>query len=187
MNISSSTIQLQGSRQRGAVLMISLIMLLLLTIIGITAMQTTTMEEKMAGNTRDQTVAFEAASAALRDAESYIEGTPNTASFDGSGGLYAETDTVPSYDASGAWTTANARQYAGTLPDASNGGVATPPMYMVQIVTTSSSPAISSKNIGGYGQQNPGSKVTVFRITARGTGGTDNSQVFLQELYGKAY
>jgi type IV pilus assembly protein PilX len=55
--------------QSGVVLVISLIMLVLLTLISITSMQVTGLEEKMAGNSKDKNVAFQAAGAALRDAE----------------------------------------------------------------------------------------------------------------------
>lgn len=61
------------NNQRGVVLIASLLILLLLTLLGLTAMQTTTLEEKMAGNTSDRTLAFQAAEAALRDAEIEIE------------------------------------------------------------------------------------------------------------------
>ena len=54
--------------QHGSALIIGLIFLVLLTVVGITAMQTTTLEEKMAGNQRDRSVAFQAAETALRDA-----------------------------------------------------------------------------------------------------------------------
>lgn len=64
-------------QQSGAVLVISLIMLLLLNIIGVTALQTTTLEEKMAGNMRDRIIAFQAAEAALRDAEADIANVVN--------------------------------------------------------------------------------------------------------------
>ena len=47
------------SRQRGAVLFIALIMLLLLTLIGITTMQVTLLQERMAGGFRVQHQAFE--------------------------------------------------------------------------------------------------------------------------------
>lgn len=60
--------------QTGAVLLVSLIMLLLLTLIGVTGMQTAGLEEKMAGNMRDRNIAFQAAEAALRDAERDIRG-----------------------------------------------------------------------------------------------------------------
>lgn len=52
-------------------------MLLLLTIIGVSALQTTTLEEKMAGNMRDRVIAFQAAEAALRDAEADIANVVN--------------------------------------------------------------------------------------------------------------
>jgi type IV pilus assembly protein PilX len=56
-------------RERGAVLVISLLMLLVMTVLGLTAMQMTRMEERMAGNSRDVNVAFQGAEAGLRDAE----------------------------------------------------------------------------------------------------------------------
>jgi len=62
-------------QQRGATLAIVLIFLVLVTLIGVTAMTTTTLEEKMAGNLREQNLAFQAAEAALRDAKLDISGT----------------------------------------------------------------------------------------------------------------
>lgn len=59
-------------KQKGAVLAISLIILLLMTMIGVSAMQSTTLQEKMAGNLRDANLAFQAAESGLRDAESYL-------------------------------------------------------------------------------------------------------------------
>ena len=41
------------SRQRGAVLVVALLMLLIMTVLGVTAMQMSRMEERMAGNSRD--------------------------------------------------------------------------------------------------------------------------------------
>jgi len=58
------------NHQSGVVLVVSLIMLVLLTMIGVTGMQVTGLEEKMAGNSKDRNIAFQAAEAGLRDAES---------------------------------------------------------------------------------------------------------------------
>ena len=58
--------------QTGVVLVISLIILLLLTLIGLSAMQTTSLEEKMAGNFRDKNLAFHVAESALRVAENSL-------------------------------------------------------------------------------------------------------------------
>ena len=59
-------------RQRGAILVISMMLLLMLTIIGVTAMNVVTIEERMAGNLRDANIAFQGAEAALRDGEDFL-------------------------------------------------------------------------------------------------------------------
>lgn len=59
--------------QQGAVLVVALIMLLLLTIIGISSMRSTTMQERMAGNLRDESHALQAAEAAMRQGEAAIK------------------------------------------------------------------------------------------------------------------
>lgn len=63
-------------RQGGAVLIVSLMFLVILTMLGVTAMSGTTMEERMAGNTRDAALALQAAEAALRDARRDISAIP---------------------------------------------------------------------------------------------------------------
>ena len=58
-NPLASAFVVHRSGQRGAVLFVALIMLLLLTLLGVTAMQVTTLQERMAGNLRLQQQAFE--------------------------------------------------------------------------------------------------------------------------------
>ncbi|MFV1972118.1 MAG: PilX N-terminal domain-containing pilus assembly protein [Thiohalobacterales bacterium] len=65
-----------GRQQAGAVLFISLMLLLMLTIIGMTAMNNVTMEERMAGNLRDTDLAFQAGEAALRNGENWLSPLP---------------------------------------------------------------------------------------------------------------
>jgi len=59
-------------RERGAALIISLIILLAMTVIGVTAARTTTLQERMAGNLRQHSVAFEAAETTLRHGEAWV-------------------------------------------------------------------------------------------------------------------
>lgn len=54
-----------GSREAGAALVTSLAILLILTILGIAAMRTSSIEERMAGNIQDSTLAFTAAESGL--------------------------------------------------------------------------------------------------------------------------
>ncbi|OEO27023.1 hypothetical protein AX279_01700 [Pseudomonas sp. J237] len=56
-------------RQRGAVLIVALIMLLILTVIAVSSMQGTSLQETMAGSARDKNLAFQASEAALREGE----------------------------------------------------------------------------------------------------------------------
>jgi type IV pilus assembly protein PilX len=72
LHLNKNNITFNSNRQSGVVLIVALIMLLLLTIIGSTALRVTGLEEKMAGNSKDKNVAFQAAEAALRDAENDI-------------------------------------------------------------------------------------------------------------------
>lgn len=58
--------------QQGMVLVIGLIFLLLMTIIGVTSIQTTTLDERMAENLRNRNVAFQGAEAALRAGEAWL-------------------------------------------------------------------------------------------------------------------
>jgi Tfp pilus assembly protein PilX len=75
------------SRQHGAVLFISLIMLVLLTLIGITAMQVTLLQERMAGGFRVQHQAFEAAESSLKEQRQQLNIDTNS-----SGPLYFSPD-----------------------------------------------------------------------------------------------
>jgi len=59
--------------QKGAVLIVSLVMLIIMTLLGISGMNNTVMQERMAGNQRNSTLAFQAAEAALRAAENDID------------------------------------------------------------------------------------------------------------------
>lgn len=74
---SRSGIAVAPARQRGAALIISLIFLLLMTLIGVTSMQSTTMQERMAGNTRERNLAFQAGEAGLRAGETWLENQAN--------------------------------------------------------------------------------------------------------------
>lgn len=59
-------------RQSGAILFISLILLVILTVLGVVGLRMSVMQERMGGNQRDREIAFEAAESALRAAEKAI-------------------------------------------------------------------------------------------------------------------
>lgn len=65
---------LNRGRQAGMALLVSLIFLLLLSVIGLGAMQSATQQEKMAGSVRQANQSLQAAETALRRGESRVQG-----------------------------------------------------------------------------------------------------------------
>ncbi len=59
--------------QRGMALLVSLVFLLLLTLIGLSSMQSATLQEKMAGSVALRNQSFQSAEAALRVGESTVQ------------------------------------------------------------------------------------------------------------------
>jgi type IV pilus assembly protein PilX len=75
-------------RQSGAALIVALIFLLVMALLGTQSMRTSTMQERMAGNMRDWNLGFQAAEAALRDAESFLVDTVVLPEFNDIDGFY---------------------------------------------------------------------------------------------------
>ena len=57
-----------GRHQSGAVLIVAMIILVVLTLLGVTAMNTSSLQEKIASNTQEQVHAFQAAETGLNQA-----------------------------------------------------------------------------------------------------------------------
>lgn len=67
-------------RQRGVVLLVGLVVLLVLSLLALGSIRSTTLEERMTGNSQDQQIAFQVAEAALREAEAIL-GQPMLPAF----------------------------------------------------------------------------------------------------------
>jgi type IV pilus assembly protein PilX len=61
-------VESKHNRQSGAVLIVSMIILVVLTLLGVTAMNTTSLQERIASNTQEQVHAFQAAETGLNQA-----------------------------------------------------------------------------------------------------------------------
>ena len=59
--------------ERGVVLLVALVMLLLVTVLGLASVRMLTMEERMAANSFDRNLAFQAAETALREGEALAD------------------------------------------------------------------------------------------------------------------
>jgi type IV pilus assembly protein PilX len=167
--------------QYGAVLFVGLIMLLVLTLMGIVAMKSSILQEKLASGAMDQNVAFQSAESALRDAEIYINSSITPASgfvAACTNGLCLPSTTSTSvWDAISDWTSDarpivfGSKTAAPTIPD-----IARQPRYIIELLPDLPSPP------GGSAKETDG---TAFRITAMGWGKRPSSAVMLQSVYVK--
>lgn len=152
------------SRQAGITLAVTLIFLIMLAVFGVTAMRSNSLQERMAGNTRNRDLALQAAEHALRDAEATLT-TWRTSSFPTSGctdGLCVRDDNRDT----GYWRNidnwGSYRSPAGTINQ-----VAEQPRYVVEKLDTKS-------------EGTPPTTYEYYRVTARGVGGDTNAIVVLQ-------
>ena len=191
--------------QSGAVLVVALLFLLIITMLGVTSMQSTTAEERMAGNARDQNNSLQAAEAALRDAWYDINGacSPGATScaqrpvaISGATGFGNGTATAGTCSTDGLCLP-NGTYPKYTLLDISNwsasGGGAVSPVSLgtytmaaadtkfpqvsqqPQYVIEALCTPDSTSSLGGVGCPK-----YYYRITARGYGGNSNTQITLQ-------
>lgn len=180
--VQRSTNMQRLHRQRGAVLVVSLIMLLIVTLIAVSSMQGTIMEEKMAGNTRDRNLAFQTAESALREAETYVNGLASMGTFNGSGGLYGLTDSEPTYTDAATWSDTG-KHVVGSAP---HGSYAAPRYFIKHYTTVKGSDG--ALNMSGYGDNKGSGDITIFKVTARSTGAsTDSAEVILRSYYGRTF
>ncbi len=184
--------------EKGISLVISLIFLVVLSILALTAIRTNIVEEKLAGNSRDWTLAFEAAEAALREGEKDVQSGTR---FIGEGGFDSSCTNglcKPQTDGTAIWQDLEQAGNTGWLyganvgpsiaygtyasPNTSIASVAKQPRYIIEVLTEKGS-SLVQKSYGSQGNQ------YVYRITARGFGasvdanGNPIARVTLQSTY----
>jgi type IV pilus assembly protein PilX len=165
--------------QQGAVLIVSLIILLLMTIIGVTASKVTSLEEKMAGNMRDRNLAFQAAESALSEGETWLK--TNAFSCNVANGQFLPQDkdcnadtaeTAQVWDSIG-WNTTDSTdsvEYSGVLSNLN-----AKPRYIIEFMGTTCTTIASPCPLS---DQRP-----TFRVTSRAVGGSTDTVVMLQSIF----
>ena len=170
----------KNNLQNGAALFIGLLMLIIMSLIAVASMQSSTLQALMSGNMKDQVTAFEAAEVGIRAAEEFLDARAFSLSdfdSDKSDGLMSNL-----YD--NVWENIDWSTESRTGPTIS--GVASPPNYVIQYL----GPILPEEDpINLENAYNQGTETIIaqyFKITARGTGSSDNSVVVLESVYGIA-
>lgn len=178
----------QIKTQQGMALFVSLIFLLILTILGVSSMQTTVLEEKMAGNFNDQNRSFQASESALRVAESWLReltakpaesASPSATQvwkvMNASDNVCSTDDAMWWIHCDEAWWSANAVQ-----PTLGLENVGDDPYYIIEKYDH----VKDSLNIG-KGKNKSGS--FFYRITARATGGSNLTVTETQSFFSRRF
>ena len=170
--------------QEGFVLIVGLVILGLLTMLALSAMRDTTMQEKMAGASRDSGLAFQAAESALRDAEKCLQDdaackfdTTNAAHFAQDDAAFPAHNTL--FDAA-TWVAYDPPGDATVLAGVPPGGA----KYIIRKANAVSAGAGGAEiGLGGYGDSEATESQAIYEITARGAGESGAGQSVLRVYY----
>ena len=179
--MNQAMLRSQPRAQRGAIMVVSLLLLLVMTVLALTASQTTTLQERMAGNARDTDLAFQAAEAGLREAEVTLAALAASNTLQESRCATASPtcpvqehsmNFKPDFARADTFWTGNTRQYKGDEK---------------QIADVVSDPLIFTEGRGlvrdALSTGGPGGTGTAFYAhTVRAKGGTDTATVVLQTV-----
>lgn len=166
------------ARERGAAMVIALVMLLVLTLLATASARMTLMEERMTGNTQDRNIAFQAAEAGLRAGEGEAQ-VPVLPDFDvNAAGLYtpAAPGEEPVWDAVD-WTDEDEVLVSGELADAPGQLADATVSYVVEQLPRVATPGESLAADASVDE------ATFYRVTARGVGVSGNATVTLQTTF----
>ena len=164
--MQSATYTQRPNRQSGATLIVSLIILIILMLLGVTAMIISDTQYKLAGNLQFEDAAMNNAEAAIAKAEDWLsDSTVNTANFRNAGFTTYDSNRTPYLYPTGAapdpftlsWNDNNSEQFM----DSSK-------RYFIELVTVNSKLPGSSHAIGGRSSSGC-NQVNTYLITARGT------------------
>lgn len=165
-----------GNSQQGAALIISLIMLLLLTIVGLGSMRETSLQELMAGNAYDANVAFQSADAGMRAAELYLQNASLDA-FNGSNGRYAYCSPSETATAACILPSWSNRSSTGWAQRSGSMDVYAQPQYIIQEL-----PRFPALGASLASDEIP-PMIELYRIIARGFGRSTNSMAAIESTY----
>lgn len=172
--------------QRGMTLIVGLIMVLLMSIVAVSAIRGSNMQELMAGNMRDRNLAFQAAEAALRNGELIVQTQGEALVFNDSEGLLNNQNKLDAVAGPVAvWNDATWEAYSLTLNKADiELNLTRMPDYVIELIEVEGAGAAASGESVEYGMnvEEAGNRA-IYRVSARGFGGSESSRVVLQSTY----
>jgi type IV pilus assembly protein PilX len=197
------------ARQRGVALVVGLVFLLITTLMAVTAMSGVIMQERMAGNLKNASVAQAGAESALRAGENWLRnyyltsaGNQALGNSVASLGVYGRDTDVPipfvdSFRAAKTWNDTPGGAVVDypteLIPDTQlsepdGGNMAARPQYIIEDISPLRPPGARGKEsgaddtYGGY-QMSSDCAARIFRITGRSTGSSRNVMRVAESSY----
>lgn len=177
-------------RQKGITLIVGLIPLLVMTMLGLTAVQVTTQQERMAGNLRDRNIAFQAAESALREGESAL--IRCVIDFSGNGAYDVEANGEDELAFKLAFivaaSTAELKEDSSFLFDDFDDACTEPKTHSAFFQAVAAPRFFLERQppVGGASLETGVPKtMEVFKVTSRGVGGSQAAVVVLQSSFKK--
>lgn len=169
--------------QRGAALVVSLLMLLVMTIIGVSATQSNVLQEKMVHNMADQNRAFQASEAGLLDGAAWVdsltEANEPVPSTDGSSPVWSLNSFSSPFTAYDFDWMSKAYQFGSKTGESAMSGVARQPYWLVEYEGRLCDDLAAASREG---------RCRIFyRITSHGTGATSSAAAVLQATMPKRF
>lgn len=173
--------------QRGVVLIVGLVMVLLMTIVGLAAIRGTGLQENMAGNMRDRNIAFQTAESALREGEAVVSPGAILPTFDCAKGAGACLDLSAVPEKSVIYMTEAEWDEAAKI-SAMDMDVAEKPSYLLEEleVDIGASAAVEGSAIDVGGMMTTGD-ATPYRVTAKGYGLSQDAEAIVQSAYKRRF
>ncbi|EIK47084.1 hypothetical protein O59_001105 [Cellvibrio sp. BR] len=193
-------------QQTGAVLIVGLVLLLILTVIGLASIRGSDLQERMAGNMRDRNIAFQASEAALREGENILDPLdfPVLPSFTGSViGYWPDLNKSSNYSPSllgswpyiegsttvrglrpTIWTAAQWEANSVQLDEDTISGLTEQPRYTIEKVIVTGLAASQGSGVDHESVEKL-QDAEFYRITSRGLGLTADAEVILQSTFAR--
>lgn len=169
-------------REAGAVLIVGLIMVLLISIIGLSAIRSSNLQESMAGNMRDRNIAFQAAESALVEGEDLVNifGAAPFCTNQPTTCYLRSQAPFPLPQTSVIFLSDAQLNLASRATALGLTGVQTEPRFMIEELTAFK-PTDGAQEVNGPGL----TELLPYRITTRSTGLSPNTTVILQTTYNR--
>lgn len=168
-------------RQKGMVLLVALIMVVLMSLIAIASIKGSGLQEAMSGGMRDRNIAFQGAESALRNAETTVTtGNVGALALENKDGYFIDLNKSTTISPPVEWTPDDWEDHGVQLSGIEK--VSVQPFAVTEQLSYSGNTINSGDGIDFISQERS-SEYQFYRITVRSAGLTENTEVILQSTY----